>query len=139
MNKVLFITMISITSLKATSQNFDSLHVYAISASACYYVSIGRELIRTVTDPIVFKKASEISKINHVLHDTIIGKCIKKIQRNNFHIILSFEFFSNGQVVKTVGFSPFEEVFIDYVLYKYDKQDLKYLDKYIVGLTEIIK
>ena len=127
-----------ILSQRAFSQIFDSVHVYALSMNASYHVTMDKNIIKNETDLISIKETCIVSGIDKALLDTIKGLYVKKIKSNNLDSRLVFEFFNKGIVSKVVGVTSYGTMFIDYKLYKYDKAKLKYLNKYIPGLTNTL-
>ena len=123
---------------KCLSQNFDSVHVYAVYMKSMYRVKIDKDLIKNEVDPIVLTDKKRTNAVHTILADTVKGNLIKKLTSNQLDIRLSFEFFENGKASQTIGVTPQKEMFIDYTLYEYDKEKLKYLDKYIDGLSKIL-
>ncbi|HEX6432145.1 MAG TPA: hypothetical protein VF008_30850 [Niastella sp.] len=103
-----------------------------------YRVKINKELIKNEVAPILIKDSITISGVDQVLLDTVKGKYLKKIKNNNLDVRLIFEFYDKGTVSKIVGLTSYGTMFIDYKLYEYDKSKLKYLDKYIPGLTKTL-
>lgn len=132
----LFIACLSVN--KASSQNFDSVHVYAVYMKSMYRVRINKELIKNETQPISVKEAIAINGIDQVLLDTVKGRYLKKIKSNNLDVRLIFEFFSKGEVGKVVGLTSYGTMFIDHSLYQYDKARLTHLDRFIPGLTNTL-
>jgi len=126
---------LSLTSIKCIAQNFDSVHVYAVYMKSLYRVKMDKDLIKNEIDPIVLTDEKEINSVYSVLIDTVKGGILKKLKSNRLEINLCFEFFKGDKVARTVGVTPYNTMYINYVLYAYDKQKLKYLDRYITGLS----
>jgi hypothetical protein len=97
-----------------------------------------KNIIKNETDLISIKETGVVSGIDKALLDTIKGLYVKKLKSNNLDSRLIFEFFNKGIVSKVVGVTSYGTMFIDYKLYKYDKAKLKYLNKYIPGLTNTL-
>ena len=139
-NKVIIITMIAycIASEKCFAQIFDSVHIYALHINTSYYIKIDKDLIKNEVDPIVLTDQHQINAIYLVLRDTIKNGKAKKLENNHLDIRLSFEFFKRNKVIQVVGVTPYNTMFINYTLYVYDRQRLKYLDRYIPELSKKI-
>lgn len=123
---------------KCLSQSFDSVHVYAVYMKSMYRVKIDKDLIKNEVEPIALIDEKRTKDVHSILTDTVKGDLIRQLSSNQLDIRLSFEFFENGKTVQTIGFAPQREMFINYTLYAYDKEKLKYLDKYIEGLSKIL-
>lgn len=135
---VAFSLILFIACGKCFSQSFDSVHVYAVYMKSMYRVKIDKDLIKNEVEPIVLKNVKSTNSVHSILIDTVKGNLIKKLTSNQLDIRLSFEFFKNGKTIQTIGVTPQKGMFIDYSLYAYDKEKLKYLDKYIDGLSKIL-
>jgi hypothetical protein len=120
------------------SQSFDSVHVYAVSMNSSYYVKMDKDLIKNEVEPIVLSDGKKINSVHEMLTNTVKRGIVKKLKNNQLDIRLSLEFFENGKIVQTIGVTPYNTMFINYTLYTYDKQKLKYLDEYIEGLSKIL-
>ena len=136
-NILIFLGTLILTN-KAQAQRFDSVQVYAVSMKSMYRVKINKELIKNEVDPISVKEASTINAFDRVLLDTVKGKFLKKIKSNNLDVRLIVEYYSKGSINKIIGLTSYGTMFVNYTLYEYDKSKLKYLDKYIPGLTNVL-
>lgn len=135
---VIFFIVTCMLTNKALPQSYDSIHVYAVYMKSMYRVKINKELIKNEVDPVSVKGTNAIMGIDQVLLDTVKGRYLKKIKSNNLDVRLIFEFFDRGIVSKVVGLTSYGTMFIDYRLYQYDIARLKYLDKYVPGLTNTL-
>jgi hypothetical protein len=123
---------------KCFSQGFDSVHVYAVYMKSMYRIKIDKDLIKNEVEPIVLTDEKKISAVHSMLMDTVKGSVMKKLKSNQLDIRLSFEFFKKNKVVQIIGVTPHNTMFINHVLYAYDKQKLKCLDRYITGLSKTL-
>jgi hypothetical protein len=123
-------------SMKANSQSFDSLHVYALPLNSLYTIRIDQDLIKNETDPIVITNESQIASVFLILNDTVKGKLVKKLDNKQPEIRAYFEFFTGNKVRKKIGITPYRTIYFDNKLYSCEEKDFKFLDRYIQGFSE---
>ncbi len=123
---------------KSLSQNYDSLHVYAVYMYSMYMINMDKDLIKNEVDPIKIENQQTIKDIYFFLTNTVKGSYLKNIKSNQLDVRLTFEFFKNNRIIQTFGFTHSKKMFINNELYSYDIKKLKQLDKYITGLSKIL-
>lgn len=133
---IISLVAVCITFIKVKGQSFDSLHVYAVYMNSMYRVKIDKDLIKNEVAPIVLKHTDKVDSIYKVLEKEVKGKMIKTLRSNHLDIRVSFEFFKKGKVIKIIGLTPQKTLFINRILYSYNKNNLKQLETYIPGLSK---
>ncbi len=124
--------------IKSYSQYFDSVHVYVLHLKSQYRIKIDKDVIKNEVEPIVLTCKYEVNSIYSMLNDSVRNQRVRKLESNHLDIRLSFEFFKENKVTQIVGVTSQNTMFIDYILYTYDKRSLKYLNKYIPQFSDKI-
>jgi len=132
---IMVLTVLSISS-PCFSQDFDSVHVYAVYLKSQYRVKIDKDLIKNEVEPIILKGKHQANALYSTLNGSIKKGKASKLTSNQLDIRLLFEFFKQDEVAQTIGLTSYNTIFFDYNLYAYDRSSLKYLDRYIPELSQ---
>lgn len=79
--------------IKSSSQNFDSLHVYAVYMHSMYIINMDKDLIKNEVDPIKIENQQTVKEIYSFLINNVKGSYLKNIKSNYLDVRLTFEYF----------------------------------------------